>query len=65
MTCCSTSTSGRPSFKVRDFLIIRWCEENLIASPYFPCSGVMFVDWIFPKKANGQGCFLDVKVTKP
>lgn len=24
----------RKEFKVRDFLVIRWCEGNLLASPY-------------------------------
>ena len=52
-------------FKVRDFLVIRWREGNLIASPYFPRSGGMFVEWFSPpEKANGQGCLVDVKMTK-
>ena len=57
----------RKTFKVRDFIVIRWGEGNLIASPYFPRSGGMFVDWIPPEKANAQGTAitLDVKVTKP
>ena len=53
------------TFRVRDFLVIRWCEGNLIASPYFPRSGGMFVDWIPLEKANATGCIVDVKVTKP
>ena len=55
----------RKTFKVRDFLVIRWGEGNLVASPYFPRSGGMFVDWIPPEKANATGCIVDVKVTKP
>ena len=55
----------RKTFRVRDFLVIRWGEGNLIASPYFPHSGGMLVDWITPEKANGQGCIVDVKVAKP
>ena len=55
----------RKEFKVRDFLVIRWCEGNLLASPYFPRTGGMLVDWITPEKANGQGCIVDVKVAKP
>ena len=55
----------RKTFKVRDFLVIRWGEGNLVASPYFPRSGGMFVDWIPPEKANASGCLVDVKVTKP
>ena len=55
----------RKTFKVSDFLVIRWGEGNLIASPYFPQSGGMFVDWITTEQANGQGCLLDVKMTKP
>lgn len=55
----------RKSFKVRDFLVIRWGEGNLVASPYFPRSGGMFVDWISPEKANAMVCIVDVKVTKP
>ena len=55
----------RKTFKVRDFIVIRWGEGNLVASPYFPRSGGMFVDWIPPEKANATGCIVDVKVTKP
>ena len=57
----------RKTFRVRDFLVIRWGEGNLVASPYFPHSGGMFVDWISPEKAKAQGTaiILDVKVTKP
>lgn len=54
----------RKTFKVCDFIVIHWGEGNLIASPYFPRSGGMFVDRIPPEKANGQGCIVDVKVTK-
>ena len=54
----------RKTFKVRDFLVIRWGEGNLVASPYFPRSGGMFVDWIPPEKANNQGILLDIKVRK-
>ena len=51
---------------MRDFIVIRWGEVNLIASPYFPRSGGMLVDWIPPpEKANASGCIVDVKVTKP
>ena len=39
----------RKSFKVRDFLVIRWGEGNLVASPYFPCS----VD--FPREGQCDG----------
>lgn len=28
----------RKTFKGRDFLVIRWCGGNLLASPYFPRS---------------------------
>ncbi len=55
----------RKTFKVHDFLVIRWGEGNLISSPYFPRSGGMFVDWISPEKANATGCIVDVKMTKP
>jgi hypothetical protein len=57
----------RKTFKVRDFLVIRWREGNLLASPYFPRSGGMLVDWITPEQAKAQGTAitLDVKVTKP
>ena len=51
-------------FKVRDFLVIRWCEGNLLASPFFPRSGGMMVDWIDPEKANASGCIVDMKMTK-
>ena len=36
-------------FQVRDFLVIRWGGGNLLASPYFPRSGGMLVDWIPPE----------------
>ena len=52
----------RKTFKVRDFLVIRWGEGNLIASPYFPRSGGMLVDWVSPEQANGKGTIVDVKV---
>lgn len=55
----------RKTFKVRDFLVIRWGEGNLLASPYFPHSGGMLVDWITPEQAKATGCIVDVKVTKP
>ena len=55
----------RKTFRVRDFLVIRWGEGTLVVSPYFPRSGGMFVDWITPEKANAAGCIVDVKVTKP
>lgn len=44
----------RKEFKVRDFLVIRWCESNLLASPYFPQSGGMMVDWITPEEVDNQ-----------
>ncbi|MBR4222084.1 MAG: hypothetical protein IKR81_13060, partial [Victivallales bacterium] len=53
----------RKTFKVRDFLVIRWCEGNLIASPYFPRTGGMLVDWIDPAKAEVKGTIVDVKVS--
>ena len=52
----------RKEFKVRDFLVIRWCEGNLLASPHFPTTGGMFVDWLSLDKASEQGIILDVKV---
>ena len=48
---------------MRDFIVIRWGEGNLVASPYFPRSGGMFVDWSPPEKANATGCIVDMKVT--
>ncbi len=52
----------RKEFKVRDFLAIRWCEGNLLASPYFSQSGGMLVDWLDPAKAEVKGTVVDVKV---
>ena len=52
----------RKTFKVRDFLVIRWCEGNLLASPYFPQSGGMLVDWVTLEKAEIKGTVVDVKV---
>ena len=58
----------RRLFKVRDFRVIRWRGANLLASPYFPQSGGMLVDWAAPgsgdvivsiiragKEADGNG----------
>ena len=44
----------RQAFKVRDFLVIRWCEGNLLASPYFPFNGRMLVDWIRASTGSRQ-----------
>ena len=52
----------RKPFKVRDFLVIRRGEGNLLASPYFPRTGGMMVDWIDPAKVEGNGTIVDVKV---
>ena len=54
----------RKTFKVRDFLVIRWGEGNLIASPYFPRSGGMLVDWVTPEQARARGGIIDVRVAK-
>ncbi len=54
----------RKEFKVRDFLVIRWCEGNLLASPYFPQSGGMLVDWVAPAKVDGCGTIVDVRTAK-
>ena len=45
----------RKTFKVRDFLVIRWCEGNLLASPYFPRTGGMLVDWLDTEQARAKG----------
>ena len=45
----------RKAFKVRDFLVIRWCEGNLLASPYFPRTGGMLVDWLDTEQARAKG----------
>ena len=45
----------RKTFKVRDFIVIRWGEGNLVASPYFPRSGGMMVDWIPPRESQCNG----------
>ena len=37
-------------FNVRDFRVIRWNGANLLASPYFPNSGGMLVDWAEPSE---------------
>ena len=54
----------RKTFKVRDFLVIRWGEGNLIASPYFPRSGGMLVDWITPEQTEARGDIVDMRRTK-
>ena len=52
----------RKEFKVCDYLVIRWCGGNLLASPYFPRTGGMLVDWIDPAKAEAEETIVDVKV---
>ena len=52
----------RKAFKVRDFLVIRWRGANLLASPYFPRSGWMLVDWIDQGKAEAKEPIVDIKV---
>ena len=54
----------RKTFKVHDFLVIRWCEGNLIASPFFPRSGGMLVDWVTIEQAEARGPIVDVRRTK-
>lgn len=54
----------RKEFKVRDFLVIRWCEGNLLASPYFPRTGGMLVDWLAPVKVEGNGTIVDIRVAR-
>ena len=54
----------RKEFKVCDFLVIRWCEGNLLASPYFPQSGGMMVDWIDPANVEAIGTIVDVRTAK-
>ena len=54
----------RKTFKVRDFLVIRWGEGNLIASPCFPRSGGMLVDWVTQEQADARGGIIDVRVAK-
>ena len=52
----------RKEFKVRDFLVIRWGEGNLLASPYFPRSGGMQVEWVRPEQVKSKGTIVDVKM---
>ena len=54
----------RKPFKVRDFLVIRWGEGNLLASPFFPQSGGMFVDWVSLDKVKARGTIVDVKTSR-
>ena len=54
----------RKTFKVRNFLVVRWCEGNLLASPYFQRSGGMMVDWIDLAKVEGNGTIVDVRVAR-
>jgi len=54
----------RKTFKVRDFLVIRCCEGNLLASPYFPRTGGMLVDWIAPEQAEVHEGIVDVRLGK-
>ena len=56
----------RKEFKVRDFLVIRWGESNLLASPYFPRTGGMLVDWIVLGEAQHKDAIVafEMRVTK-
>lgn len=42
------------SFKVRDFIVIRWRGGNLIASPYFAHTGGMAVDFMESAPDDGD-----------
>jgi len=57
----------RKPFKIRDFLVIRCGEGNLLASPYFPRSGGMLLDWITLEQTNAQEdvVTLEVWTVKP
>ncbi len=46
-------------FKVREYRVIRWRDTNILASPYYPHSGGMLVDWIPPEQQ-----FDDTQVVK-
>ncbi|MBR0458004.1 MAG: hypothetical protein IJJ26_02085 [Victivallales bacterium] len=35
-------------FKVKEYRVIRWHGTNILASPYFPHTGGMLVDWMEP-----------------
>ena len=39
-----------------------WGEGNLLASPFFPQSGGILVDWVTLEKAEIKGTVVDVKV---
>jgi len=54
----------RKTFMVRDFLVIRWGEGNLLASPFFPHSGGMLVDWITAEQTDARGSIVDMRRTK-
>ena len=53
----------KPS-KVRDFLVIRWGEGNLLASPFFPQSGGILADWVNPDKIKTEAPIVDGKMSK-
>ena len=36
-------------FKVKDYRVIRWHGTNILASPYFPHTGGMVMDWMEPE----------------
>ena len=54
----------RKTFKVSDFLVIRWGEGNLLASPFFPRTGGMLVDWVSLDKVKARGTIVDVKTSR-
>ena len=47
------------AFRVRDFRVIRWHGANLLASPYFPLSGGMLVDWV-PLSGQSETTVADI-----
>ncbi len=51
-------------FIVKEFRVIRWHGGNLIASPYFPHSGGMVVDWIAPGSV-GRTVSMEINTVAP
>ena len=54
----------RRTFKVRDSLVIRYKERNLIVSPFYQKSGGMAVDFLPAECAESKGTTTCIQTAK-
>ncbi len=52
------------TFKVCDFLVVRYSGMNMLASPYFPRSGGVVMDWMPPNIKPGETITRQIRGSK-